>query len=180
MWQASAGWLVGRCTVSRLADLQAGQACNQACLVSLLFAGRQGSGAAGRVKSGLVVFSCSGHIEQVACRRLGKSITMANLIGLRPHAADLRKIFFQLFFQFFFDPFWPYLAILDRFGGPEKNRSKVTSKKSGALTGRTIDSDLSQKNGPQSFQKKLEQKTFEFYVISWYDMIWYDMTWYIW
>ena len=55
------------------------------------------------------------------------------------------EFFFSIFSDFFLDPFWPYLAILDNFGqffGPGKNRSKVTSKNSGTLTGGTNDSHL--------------------------------------
>ena len=97
----------------------------------------------------------------------------SNLKGLRPHAADLRKIFFDIFSDFFltrFDHIWPFWAILDHFGGPEKKLSKVTSKNSGTLTGRLNDSHLCQKNDPQNFQKKLKKVTFEFHVISRYDM----------
>ena len=59
-------------------------------------------------------------------------------------------------------------AVFDNFGpfwGPGKNRSKVTSKNSGTLTGRTNDSHLRQKNDPQTFQKKLKKVTFPCYVM---------------
>ena len=73
------------------------------------------------------------------------------------------EFFFLNLFPIFFTLFghiWQFWTILDHFGDPEKNRSKVTSKNSGTLTGRTNDSHLRQKNDPQNFEKKLKKVTF--------------------
>ena len=50
--------------------------------------------------------------------------------------------------------FLPFMTNLDHFGDPKKNLSKVTSKKSGTITRRSIDSDSgSKKRSPELFEK---------------------------
>ena len=56
--------------------------------------------------------------------------------------------------------------MLDHFGDPEKKRTKVASKKSGALTGRAKDTHVGSKMIPRIFKEKLKKATFAFYVIS--------------
>ena len=67
------------------------------------------------------------------------------------------KYFF--FFLSLFDHICQSWIISDHFGARKKKQSKVTSEKSGALTGRTNDTHLGSKMIP-IFKKN----TFEFYV----------------
>ena len=101
-------------------------------------------------------------------------VSIWNLIGLRPHAADLRKIFFSIFFNFF----WPFLTIFGNFGpfwGPGNKSVKSDLKKIWDPHRKDNRPWFEVKKWSPEFSKKVEKSNFwdPCNVMPSYDMICY-------